>query len=157
MKKYLLSFAVLMMTALAFTACSNDDDEEGGNGTSTTASLAKTSWKTTVSGEGNSGTMTISFNSDKEGVTYTEAVEDGEAWKQYVSFTYTFNGNKGTLVGKKFVDIDDDGTESGTFDSDDNMVINFDYDSKNKKIIVVDDGQKLEFKKISYVELKMPK
>lgn len=153
MKKYLLSFAVLMMTALAFTACSNDDDEEGGNGTSTTASLAKTSWQASVSDE----TMTISFTNGSEGVTYTEAVEDGKAWKQYVNFTYTLKGNKGTFVGKEFVDIYDDGTESGTFEGDYNMVINFEYDSKNNKIIVNDEEGKLEFKKISYVELKMPK
>lgn len=158
MKKYLLSFAVLIMAAISFTACSSDDDEDVwtkiGKG-----SLAKTSWaysgERTFDGVQELEEYAVCFVNDKECVLmekHTNKEKNIVEMEAYGEGTYTFDGEKAKMNTTSITRVE--GEKVSTTPTSVQLEIR--YDSKTKTLVISVDGDGKALKNVSFKEIKVP-
>lgn len=160
MKKYLLSFAVLLMAMVGLTAC-GDDDEDG----LALKSLAKTSWVGKLVDEGMEMDVTISFPDDKNGVQYAKGTFVSDELpmpvnvEQYAKFTYTFDGNRGKAIVSLITTKTPFGSE--TYDpreeeyyEEGDEEMEFSYNAENNTLEIIDGDEVTVLTKTSYKEIQ---
>lgn len=161
MKKYLLSFSVLMMALLTFTACGDDDDEDFGG---VSSPLAKTSWTCHVVDEEESVDITINFDNDKTGLQYATGTvyEDGMElpMEMYAQFSYVLQGKRGVLmISKMNVSVvTPAGIANQEFNGDyiEGAQLQFEYNADRKTLTILDQDGNTVMNQQKYKEIKYP-
>lgn len=156
MKKYLLSIAVLLMAAITFTACSDDNDDPSGDG------LAKTTFTANVVDDGDQMEVVVSFVDGSKGVQYVKTTMEDEdtgmkiPMEAWVNFEYKMDGTKVTLNSKKstvkvmgMIEVED-------FTDYDPAYLTYDKANKTLTEIVEKGETPMVLKQTKYKEIVVP-
>lgn len=153
MRKYLLSFAVIMMTALAFTACENEENDEDLLG------LSKMAFAGSAYMESSMHDVTINFDDYRNGVFYYTDRQDIDGQvvpvEIYAHFTYTLTGNKGALQINTVTAVSPKGVVNEPM-PEGKGYLEFTYSASDPSIIVHDDGIMYVLKSAKYRKFNIP-